>query len=291
LAVITIEQLSYAYPPFLPEDEPRKVLRGIDLVVERGEFLSIMGPTGVGKSTLCMAINGLVPQSTGGVISGRVEVLGQDTRATPVAEMAAQVGIVYQDPESQLFCTTVEDEIAFGPENLGLARHEIIERVDWALQLVDMSSYRMRSPTQLSGGQKQRVAIAASLAMLPEIMILDEPTAGLDPVGRFEVFSVIERLCRERQMTIVMVSQDAEHVAEFSDRLAVMWHGRIARHDVPRRVFEDAEFLEEVGIAAPQVTELALALNEAYGANTYDFMLIDEAERALAHDLGKGAAL
>ncbi len=291
MAVITIERLAYAYPPFLPEGEPSRVLRGIDLVVERGEFLSIMGPTGAGKSTLCMAINGLVPQSTGGVISGRVEVLGYNARATPVAEMAARVGIVYQDPESQLFCTTVEDEIAFGPENLGLDRDEIIERIDWALALVDMSSYRMRSPTQLSGGQKHRVAIAASLAMLPEILILDEPTAGLDPLGRVEVFSVIEQLCRERQMTIVMVSQDAEHVAEFSDRLAVMWQGRIARHDVPRRVFEETAFLEEVGIAAPQVTELALALNEAYGANTYDFMLIEEAERALAHTLGKGASL
>ena len=287
MGAIEIERLHYAYPPVLSGVEPIQVLRGIDLTVERGEFLSLMGPTGVGKSTLCLAMNGLVPQSTGGVISGRVEVLGRDTSTTPVAELAAQVGMVYQDPESQLFCTTVEAEVAFGPENLGVPPQEIAERIQWALEVVSMAGYRGRSPTQLSGGQKQRVAIAASLAMLPEVLILDEPTAGLDPVGQSEVFAVIEQLCREHRATIVMVSQDAERVAEFSDRVAIMWDGRIIRLDAPSRIFADTDLLEQVGIAAPQVTELAVALNQKYGTQ-YQFTLLDDAERALALDLARG---
>lgn len=280
MPVITVQNLHYAYPPLLPDEEPIAVLRGIDLTIERGEFLSLMGPTGVGKTTLCMALNGLVPQSTGGVIQGRVEVLGHDTRRTPVAHLAAHVGIIYQDPESQLFCTKVEDEVAFGPENLALDRREIAERVAWALDVVSMSAYRDRSPTQLSGGQKQRVAIAANLAMLPEVLILDEPTASLDPVGQAEVFGVIEALCRERRMTIVMVSHDAEHVAQFSDRVAVLWEGRIVRLDTPQHIFEDAELLAQTGLCAPQVAEAALMLNRRYGTR-YHFIRLDEAIETL----------
>jgi len=284
LAVIEIEHLHYAYPSFLPGGEPVGVLRGVDLSVERGEFLAIMGATGVGKSTLCMAVNGIVPQSTGGVIRGRVSVLGHDTRSTPVAELATHVGMVFQDPESQLFCASVESEVAFGPESLGIHPEEIAERVAWALKAVDMESRRHRSPTQLSGGQKQRVAIAAALAMLPEVLVLDEPTCGLDPIGKSEVFAVIEGLCEQESMTIVMVSQDAEHIARFADRVAVMYEGRVARLDEPRCVFEDAGLLEQAGIAAPQVTQVAGNLNQRYGS-AYHFVLLGEAERALSHDL------
>ena len=287
MAVVEVEQLHYAYPPLLPGAKPSEVLRGVDLLAEQGEFLSLMGPTGAGKTTLCLSMNGIVPQSTGGVIRGRVNVLGYDTRSTSVAELAAHVGIVYQDPESQLFCTTLEDEVAFGPENLGLDPQEIAERVTWALDVVGMSSYRMRSFMQLSGGQKQRVAIAASLAMLPEVLILDEPTAGLDPLGQLEVFSVIERLCRERRMTIIMVSQDAERIAQFSDRVAILWQGIIAAHDVPLRVFEDTKLLQQAGLAPPQVSELANVLNSSLGTR-YHFILLDEAERELQSELAKG---
>jgi energy-coupling factor transporter ATP-binding protein EcfA2 len=287
LAVIAVEQLHYAYPPLLPGGEPTEVLRGVDLAVEQGEFLAIMGPTGVGKSTLCLAMNGIVPRSTGGVIRGRVNVLGHDTRTTPVTELATHVGMVFQDPESQLFSPTVEDEVAFGPENLGVDPREIAERVDWALRVVGMLDCRDRSPTQLSGGEKQRVAIAASLAMLAEVLILDEPTSGLDPVGQFQVFSAIESLCRERSMTIVMVSHDAERIAEFSDRVAVMWQGRIVLLDAPPRVFEDADLLQRAGIAAPQVSQVATALNRELGSELH-FTLLSEAERALRRDLAGG---
>lgn len=284
MSIIRIEGLHYSYPPPLPGIEPVEVLRGIDLLVERGEFLSLMGPTGVGKSTLCLTLNGLAPQATGGIIRGRVEVLGRNPRAVPVAELAAQVGIVYQDPESQLFTSTVEAEVAFGPENLAIASAEIAERVAWALDVVGMAAYRDRAPWQLSGGQKQRVAIAATLAMLPEVLILDEPTSGLDPLGQAEVFGVIEGLCRQRHMTIVMVSQDAERVAQFSDRVAIMLAGRIASEGPPQRVFEQTDLLMRAGLAAPQVCQVALTLNHRYDCN-HHFVRLSEAEAALRRDL------
>ncbi len=273
------------------------MLRGVDLCVEQGEFLAVMGPTGAGKSTLCMALNGLVPQATGGVIRGRVEVLGHEARRTPVAQMATHVGLVTQDPDTQLISATVEEEVAFGPGNLGLDHRELVERVAWALDVVGMAAHRQRSPTQLSGGQKQRVAIAAALAMLPQVLILDEPTAMLDPVGQSEVFAVVERLCGERGMTLLMVTQDAERVAQFADRLAILHGGRIICHDEPLRVFEDmcrkgagqlgVEYDAScpapgatTGVATPQVVELAVALNETYGTS-FHLAHLDEAEAAL----------
>jgi len=288
LIAISIENLHYAYPPLVPDGPTIPVLRGIDLQIEQGAFVSLMGPTGGGKSTLCMALNGLVPQSTGGVIRGRVTVLGHNPWRTPVAELAAHVGIVYQDPESQLFAATVGDEVAFGPENLGIDRQEIIERVEWALDTVNMGHLCDRSPVQLSGGQKQRVAIAASLAMLPQVLILDEPTASLDPVGQHEVFDVIESLCREREMTILMVSHDADQVAQFSDRIAILWQGRIALCDSPQRVFAASGLLNQAGLAVPQVSELGAELNWRLGTR-HDFVRLDQAAEALSRDLDEHA--
>ena len=280
MPAIALRQLTYAYPPLLADAPSVQVLRGVDLTVARGEFLALMGPTGVGKTTLCMALNGLVPRATGGVIGGSVQVLGLDPRNTPVAEMARRVSIVYQDPDSQLFCANVEDEVAFGPEGLALPRAEIADRVAWALALVDMSEHRLRSPNALSGGQKQRVAIAAGLAMLPELLVLDEPTSGLDPQGQYEVWSAIERLRREHKMTIVMVSQDAEQVAEFAERVAVLYEGRLLAVDAPERVFADRDLLRTAGLAAPQVSEVAQALNARCGTH-YAFTRLDEAEAEL----------
>ncbi len=280
MPIIRVEQLHYAYPPVLPGQEPVEVLRGVDLSIERGEFVALMGPTGAGKSTLCLALNGLVPQATGGVIRGRVEVLGRSTRTTPVAILASQVGLVMQDPESQLFSATVETEVAFGPENLGLPPQQIAERVAWALNLVGMADYRQRTPTQLSGGQKQRVAIAASLAMLPEVLLLDEPTSGLDPVGQAEVLAVIDQLRRDRRMTILLVSQDAERVAEFADRVAILDEGRIVVEGAPEAVFSQRALLEAAGLAAPQVSQVAEELNRRHGA-AHHWTRLDEAETGL----------
>lgn len=278
--VISVRALTYRYPPLLRGREPQPVLRGVDLEVAAGEFLALMGPNGVGKTTLCLAMNGIVPQSTGGVIGGSVTVLGHDTRRTPVHHLAQHVGIVYQDPESQLYSATVEAEVAFGPENLAVPPQEIAERVAWALDVVGMSAYRQRAPAHLSGGQKQRVAIAAALAMLPPLMILDEPTAALDPLGRQEVFRVIEQLRQDRRMTIVMVSQDAEHVAAYADRLAVMVDGRIVRDAPPDVLFQDADLMQAAAISPPQMVELSRTLKNTFGALP-SFATLDAGERVL----------
>jgi energy-coupling factor transporter ATP-binding protein EcfA2 len=282
--VICVRALTYRYPPQIHGREPEPVLRGVDLEVAAGEFLALMGPTGVGKTTLCLALNGIVPQSTGGVIGGSVTVLGHDTRRTPVQALARQVGIVYQDPESQLYSATVEAEVAFGPENLAVPPEEIAERVDWALNVVGMAAFARRAPAHLSGGQKQRVAIAATLAMLPAVLILDEPTAALDPRGRQEVFRVIEELRQDRRMTIVMVSQDAEHVAAYADRLALLVEGRILREGPPVTLFQNADLMQAAGIAAPQLVELARALRSHHPA-IVPFWTLDMAEAVLRADL------
>lgn len=278
--VISVRALTYRYPPLLRGRELEPVLRGVDLEVAAGEFLALMGPNGVGKTTLCLALNGIVPQSTGGVIGGSVSVLGHDARRTPVHHLARHVGIVYQDPESQLYSATVEAEVAFGPENLAVPPQEIAERVAWALDVVGMTAHRERAPAHLSGGQKQRVAIAAALAMLPPLLILDEPTAALDPRGRQEVFRVIEQLRQDRRMTIVMVSQDGEHVAAYADRLAVMVDGRIVRDGPPEALFQDADLMRAAGIAPPQLVELSRTLQSQFGALP-SFATLDAGERVL----------
>lgn len=261
------------------------VLKGVDLEVERGEFVSIMGPTGVGKTTLCLALNGIVPQSTGGTIRGEVVVAGLNTRQHPVPELASQVGIVFQDPESQFFNMTVEDEVAFGPESLGLDPREIRERVDWALAVVRMSQHQHRSPFQLSGGEKQRVAIAAVLTMTPRVLVLDEPTSGLDPIGKAEVFRVVRELKQRDGMTIVMVEQESEKIAEFSDRVVVLCDGRVALVDTPDRVFAQVELMHEIGLAVPQVSELAHLFNTRRNTR-YAFTSLEDAYQALVKKPG-----
>ncbi len=278
---IIIRDLRYSYPSLQPGGEPIPVLTGVDLQIERGEFLSIMGSTGAGKTTLCLALNGIVPHSTGGRFGGDVIVAGLNTREHPVALLASQVGVVFQDAESQLFNMTVEDEVAFGPESLGLPRAEIRERVDWALSAVGMAACRHRSPFHLSGGQKQRVAIAAMLAMLPRILVLDEPTAGLDPAGKAEVFHVINELRRSRQMTIVLVEQESEKIAEFSDRVAVLHEGRIGLTGSPTEVFSQVDRLHAMGVDVPQVSELANLFNARHGTR-YAFTTTNDAWQALA---------
>lgn len=257
------------------------VLRGVDLEVEKGEFISIIGPTGVGKTTLCMALNGIVPQSMGGVFKGDVIIEGLNTKRHSVPQLASKVGIVFQDPESQFFNMTVEDEVAFGPETLGVAPAEIQERLAWALDVVQMSDFRDCSPFHLSGGQKQRVAIASILAMKPDVLVLDEPTSGLDPVGKIEVFRVIQELKRREQITIVMVEQEAEKIAEFSDLVAVMYGGKIVAVDVPPVIFGQVDLMHEMGLAVPQVSELAHCLNDRSGTR-YTFTLFEDAYDTLA---------
>lgn len=281
---ITIEGLHYSYPPLTAHGEPVQALRGIDLRVERGEFLALIGRIGAGKTTLCMTLNGLVPHATGGVIRGDVVVLGRNTKAQTVADLAAHVGLVFQNPEEQLFHLRVEDEVAFGPENLGLAREEIAERVTWALQAVGLEGFRHRSPLHLSGGEKQRLAIGAVLAMRPRILVLDEPTASLDPQGAAEVFATLQQLRQTMPLTVVMATQDSQWVAEQADRLVVLDQGRIALIGSPDDLLSQVERLQALGVRVPQVAEVATLLNARLGTS-FRFTRLDDAQRTLADDL------
>lgn len=281
---IVIEGLHYSYPSLTPDGEPIVALRGIDLRVESGEFLALMGRIGAGKTTLCLSLNGLVPHATGGVIGGEVIVLGRNTKTQTVAELSAQVGLVFQNPEEQLFHLRVEDEVAFGPENLGLPREEIARRVTWALRAVGLEEFRQRSPLSLSGGEKQRLAIAAVLAMRPRILVLDEPTASLDPQGAAEVFATLREMRQRMPLTIVMATQDSEWVAEQADRLAVLDQGRIALLGPPDELLSQVERLHARGVGVPQVAEAAAQLNARLGT-AFRFTRLDEAEGVLAGDL------
>ena len=287
--LISVRGLGFAYPALGPGAEAPWVLERVDLDIERGEFLSIMGPTGSGKSTLCLALVGIVPQSTGGLIRGEVRVDGLDTKTEAVASLAGRVGVVFQDPETQLFNMNVEAEIAFGLENKGVAPEEMAERIDWAAHTVGIEGLLDRSPFELSGGQKQRVAIAAVLAMTPDALVLDEPTASLDPRGTQEVFAVVRDLRRQRGMTIVMVEQDAESVAEFSDRVAVLAEGRVRRIGSPREVFACVDEFEDLGLRVPQVTEVAERLNRRHGT-VHRFTRLEEAALALGCELAASSS-
>ncbi len=281
--IVRIESLGYSYPPLDANDQPEWVLRDINLEVSEGEFVSIMGATGVGKTTLCMALNGIVPQSTGGIIRGNVIVDGFNTKRHPVADLAQRVGVVFQEPETQLFNVSVEAEVAFGLESLGVPRVEIANQVTWALSVVGMSEFRERSPFKLSGGQKQRVAIASILAMSPKILVLDEPTASLDPLGKTEVFSIVRELRQQRGMTIIMVEHESERIAEFSDRVIVLSDGSAKIVDTPANVFSRATEMQALGLSVPQVSELAHRLNRRNNTN-YVFTQFEETYLALTEN-------
>lgn len=288
--LIRFERFTFRYPPPVAGAAPVTALEEITLEVAAGEFLGITGSTGSGKSALCLAIAGLIPQETGGIIGGRVVVAGWDTRYTPVPQLATRVGIVFQDPESNLVGLSVEDEVAFGPENLGILPAEIARRVDWALEVAGLSHERGRPSAYLSGGQKQRLAIAAVLAMQPQILVLDEPTAQLDPVGKEEVIAAIERLRQvlDRRLTIVLVESDTELLSRFAERVVVLHAGRIALEGPPRAVFSRTEELAALGVRVPPLAELAARLNRALGAEL-SFLSLTEAEAALARLLDQGS--
>jgi energy-coupling factor transporter ATP-binding protein EcfA2 len=259
------------------------------LQVARGECVTLLGRAGAGKTTLCLALNGLVPHATGGVFRGDVLVLGQNTKQHAVADLARSVGLVFQDPESQLVQMRVEDEIAFGPENLGVPPAEIEERVTWVLQAVGLADYRDRSPLLLSGGEKQRVAIAAMLAMRPQVLVLDEPTANLDPTGKSAIFGVLAELRRQHEITIFVATQELERVGRFADRVAVLHDGRIALDGPPTEVFQQVARLQELGVGVPQMAELGHLLTQRTG-RPYRFTGMTDAYRELCRQARQATA-
>ncbi len=278
--VLTITDLHYAYPPLLPDQPAAEVLRGVTGQVGRGELVALIGRVGSGKTTLCMAVNGLVPHATGGCFRGQVLVAGHDTRRLPVPALARWAGLVFQDAEAQLTQMRVEDEVAFGPENLGLPPALIAQRVAWALAAVGLSAYRDRSPLLLSGGEKQRVAIAAMLAMQPALLALDDPTANLDPAGKLNVFSLLIGLARRQGLAVLIATQDLELVARYADRVWVLHEGRIGLQGPPQQVFRQTALLQEWGIGLPQLAELAALLARRLRQPFY-FRGVGEAYRQL----------
>jgi energy-coupling factor transporter ATP-binding protein EcfA2 len=278
--IVQVHDLYYAYPPPLAGAAPTEVLSGVSFDLAAGEFVALLGRVGAGKTTLCLALSGLVPHATGGIFRGQVIVAGLDTRHHAVARLAQSVGLVFQDPETQLTQMRVEDEVAFGPENLGLTRDEIGERVSWALEAVGLSEYRDRNPALLSGGEKQRVTIAATLAMRPQVLVLDEPTANLDPGGKAAVFAALLRLAEERRVTILLATQDVERVQRYAQRVLVLHEGQIALDGAPAAVFARVSDLAAWGIGAPHVAELSHLLSERRG-HTYRFSSLSAAVTGL----------
>ncbi len=273
---------------FTYRDSAAKALDGVDLDIRRGEFVTLLGANGSGKSTICLLANGLIPHAVSGTLEGTVEVFGEGTAAKSVAELSTRVGIVFQEPESQLFCMSVEEEVAFGPENLAVPRNELKDRVRWALSLVGLDGYNSRAPSTLSGGEKQRVAIAAALSMRPDMLVLDEPAYALDPVGRLELFAVLRDLKNKHGMTVLLAERDAEEAAAFSDKLVLVKGGRIVAQGPPRRLVCDLEAFRAAGLEPTQLGDVSSLLNTRLGGSEFSFLTVDEAESAVLDRVLKG---
>lgn len=255
---------------FSYDDESRDVLRDVSLSFKRGEFTAVLGHNGCGKSTFAKHLNAILLPC-----GGSVYVDGIDTKDEErLYDIRQRVGMVFQNPDNQIVATIVEEDVAFALENLGVPPKEIVERVDEALKSVGMYEYRMHSPHQLSGGQKQRVAIAGIIAMRPECIVLDEPTAMLDPIGRREVLKTVKRLNREYGITIILITHYMEEAA-MCGRVIVMDKGKVLLDDVPKEVFSRVELLKSVGLDVPQVTELVYELNK-YGLGLDPHIITEE---------------
>ena len=270
---IKLEGIEYIYDE--GTEMAMAALKHIDLEINNGEFIGLIGHTGSGKSTLVQHLNGLVKPT-----AGHIYYDGKDIYADgyDMKKHRSKVGLVFQYPEHQLFEVDVLSDVCFGPKNLGLKKEEAIECAKNALALVGMDeSFYKRSPFDLSGGQKRRVAIAGVLAMKPEVLILDEPTAGLDPMGRKEILDLVKSLRDETGITIVLVSHSMEDVAEYVDRIIVMNKGMVMYDDVPKAVFAHVEELEDIGLAAPQMAYIVRALQKKGIQVEADAITIEEA--------------
>lgn len=246
--MITVRDLSWQYEPLVDGGKPVDSLKHVSFDIKSGSFVGVIGPTGAGKSTLCMALAGIIPNLADGTMTGLVEVNGMNTSRHSVSALSERIGYVQQDPEAQLFCASVEDEIAFPLENRGIAPDIIDKQIDVMLDLVGMTGYRKRVPASLSGGQMQRVAIAAALAAEPDVLILDEPTAALDPEGKQEVFDVLERIRQTRSMTVIMAEQDTEHIAYWADQVLFMVNGELVRNGDASLFVREKGLLESSGV-------------------------------------------
>ncbi|MDH7478223.1 MAG: ATP-binding cassette domain-containing protein [Candidatus Bathyarchaeota archaeon] len=250
MPVIETRNLTYTYP-----GGTKPSISEVSIKIEKGEFALITGPSGCGKTTLCRCFNGLIPHFYQGELKGEVTVAGLNVLKNPIYEMAKHVGLVFQNPENQLFALSVEKDVAFGLENLGVPREEIRKRVDWALNLTGIYDLRERAPHELSGGQQQRVAIASILAMQPEVMILDEPTSFLDPLSAKKIFEVIYELNKKLGITVVLVEHRLDLTARYADHIIVMDDGKVVLDGEPREILSSEE-ARLIGIGIPKATRL-----------------------------------
>ena len=281
--IIKTEKLEFSYPSS-GEEEPKMALLGIDLEIEKGTFVAILGHNGSGKSTLAKHFNAiLLPQG------GRVFVCGSDTADERLTiEIRRRIGMVFQNPDNQIVATVVEEDVAFAPENLGYPPEEIRRRVDEALKAVGMYEYREHAPHLLSGGQKQRVAIAGVLAMDPDCVVFDEPTAMLDPLGRESILGIIRDLRENRGVTVVLITHHMEE-AIGADRVLVMSEGKIIMDGTPREVFLEVDTLRKAGLGVPETIKILRDLNEDGFDLPLDALTIEECAHAIFAAFSKNA--
>ncbi len=258
--IVKIEGLTFRY-----RISPTPALKNISLSVQAGEFVGITGPAGAGKTTLLSCLNGVIPHYYAGERQGQVVVDGLDVAKSNFRELAGHIGTVFEDPDFQMVSITVEEEVAFGPENLGLSPQQIEDRTREALAKTRISDLRDRAISTLSGGQKQRVAVSAVLSMLPQVLLLDDPTSELDPVGTHDLISALRDLNRQLGITILMVSQDMERLVENADRLLLLSEGQLLLDCPPREFCLQYDLLNKAGVRVPQVTEYMISLLSRLG--------------------------
>jgi energy-coupling factor transport system ATP-binding protein len=270
--MISISNLTFHY-----SQSKTAAIKGINLSISQGEFIGIIGPTGAGKSTLTLCLNGVIPHFQQGDYYGEVKVDGKDTIENDCVSLAYSIGSVFQDPETQIVTSVVEEEIAFGLENMNIDRKEISDRITESLEMTGISNLRNKSTSQLSGGQKQRVAIAAAIALRPKILVLDEPTSELDPQGSRETFDILRKLNSENDITIVIVEQKIHLLTEYCSRLLVMDKGSIILDGATRSIIARQDILQKLGVNCSPVTQLAFMLKQN-GLYDGDFPIdVDEA--------------
>ncbi|MGD9130458.1 MAG: ATP-binding cassette domain-containing protein [Candidatus Bathyarchaeota archaeon] len=250
LAIIETTDLTYTYP-----GATKPSIKEVSMTINKGDFVILTGPSGCGKTTLCRCFNGLIPHFYSGNLEGKIEVTGINVADHKIYELARHVGLVFQNPENQLFALSVEKDVAFGLENFAMPRDEMRKRVDWALQMAGITELGERPPHELSGGQQQRVAIASVLAMQPDVMILDEPTSFLDPVGAQKIFEVINELNKKLGITIILVEHRLDLAAKYANNVIVMDKGGVVLNGTPREIFTSEE-ARLIGVGIPKATKL-----------------------------------
>ncbi len=273
--IIEVKNVTYEYTD---EEKTFAAVKNLSLNIERGSFTVILGHNGSGKSTLAKMLNGLNKPTSGDVFADGINTKDEETEI----EVKRKVGMVFQNPDNQIIASIVEEDVAFGPENLGIPPKEIEKRVEDALKAVDMWEFRKSTPHHLSGGQKQRIAIAGIIAMQPECLVLDEPTAMLDPKGRAEIISTLHRLNRDKGITVVLITHYMEE-AENADRVIVMNDGEIIADDKPKVIFSDVERLKKVGLDVPQTAELLYNLKKnGFAVDTHALSIKEAAEQIIS---------